>query len=173
MVWESFRFLLEWLLSGHSTIKAWLVECCSDGCPSGRFSHLHKVTLELCQSNNWFLGHLPDQGPSPPIAQFGRAASYRKSLGGSKLLPFKNDGSHCVLGDLQCCQNVLVPFPRSVPLHNPVSELYGQFLQPHGLVFALTYIVNCGTLHVYRQIYSVPFKNIQCAFQNLWTPIKF
>ena len=35
-----------------------------------------------------------------PIAQFGRAASSRKSLGGSKLGPFKNYGSHCVLGDL-------------------------------------------------------------------------
>ena len=40
-------------------------------------------------------GHLPDQGPSPPIAQFGRAAGFRKCLGGSKLLPFKNDGGHC------------------------------------------------------------------------------
>ena len=28
----------------------------------------------------------------PPIAQFGRVASSRKSLGCSKLLPFKNDG---------------------------------------------------------------------------------
>uniref|UniRef100_A0A674AAJ1 Phosphodiesterase n=1 Tax=Salmo trutta TaxID=8032 RepID=A0A674AAJ1_SALTR len=43
----------------------------------------------------------------------GRAASSRKSLGGSKLLPFKNDGGHCILGDIQCCRNVLVPFPRS------------------------------------------------------------
>ena len=43
----------------------------------------------------WVLGHLPEQGPSPPIAQFGRAASSRNSLGGSKLLPFKNDGGHC------------------------------------------------------------------------------
>ena len=49
-----------------------------------------------------------------------------KSLGGNKLLPFKNDGGHCVLGDLQCFINVLVPFPRSVPRHNPVSEPYGQ-----------------------------------------------
>jgi hypothetical protein len=30
-------------------------------------------------------------GPSPPIAQFGRAASSRKRLGCSKLLPFKNE----------------------------------------------------------------------------------
>jgi hypothetical protein len=26
----------------------------------------------------------------------------------------------------------LVPFARSVPRHNPVSERYRQFLQPHG-----------------------------------------
>ena len=55
-------------------------------------SHLHRGTLELCQNDHRVLGHLPDQGP-PPIAQFGRVASSRKSLGGSK---------------------VLVPFPRSV-----------------------------------------------------------
>jgi hypothetical protein len=45
----------------------------------------------------------------------------------------------------------LAPFPRSVPQHDPVSELYGQFLCPLGLVFALTCTVNCGTL--YRQMY--------------------
>jgi hypothetical protein len=62
------------------------------------------------------------------------------------------------LGYLQCCRNVLVPFSRSVPLHNPVLELYGQFFQPHGLVFALTCNVNCGTL--YRQV---------CTFPNQFT----
>jgi hypothetical protein len=49
----------------------------------------------------------------------------------------------------------LVPFPRSVSWHNPVSELYGQYLRLHGLVFALTCTVICGTL--YRQV---------CAFPN-------
>ena len=148
-------FTEKWLPSGHSTIKAWLVECCRDGCSSGRFSHLHRGTLQLCQSDHRVLGHLADQGPSPPIAHFGQAASSRKSLGGSKLLPFKNDGGNCVIGHLQWCRNVLVPFPRSVPRHNPASELYGQFLWPHGLVFALTCTFNCGTL--YRQM---------CAFPN-------
>ena len=81
-------------------------------------------TEELYQSDHRILGHLPDQGPCPPIAQFVWTASSRKSLGGSKLLPFKN-GGHCVLGDFQCCIIVLVPFPRSVPRHSPVSELYG------------------------------------------------
>jgi hypothetical protein len=84
------------------------------GFPSGRSYHLHRGTLELCQSDHRVLGHLPDQGPSAPIARFGWAASSRKSLGGSKLLSFNCDGGHCVLGDLQCCRNVLVPFPRSV-----------------------------------------------------------
>ena len=112
-------------------------------------------TEELCQSDQRVLGHLPDQGPSPLIAQFGPAASAsRKSLGGSKLLPFKNDGGHCVLGDFQCCINVLLPFSRSVPWHNPVSELYGQFLQHHGLVFALTCTVNYWTL--YSQVCTFP-----------------
>ena len=72
-----------------------------------RFSHLHRGTMELCQSDHQVLGHLRDECPSPSIAQFVWADSSRKSLGGSKLLPFKNDGAHCVLGDLQSCRNVL------------------------------------------------------------------
>ena len=131
-------FVEECLLSSQSTTKAWLVECCRDGCPSERFFHLHRGTLELCQS----------------YYHFGWVASSRKNLGGSKLPPFKNDGGHCVLGDLQCCRHFLVPFSRSVPPHNPVSEVYRQFLQTHGLVFALTCTVNCGTLS--RQVCTFP-----------------
>ena len=92
----------------------------------------------------------------------GRPASSRKSLGGSKLLQFKTDGGHCVLWDLQCCRHFLVPVPRSVPRHNPVSDLYGQFLPPPGLDFSLKCTVNCGTL--YRQV---------CAFPNHVQSIEF
>jgi hypothetical protein len=56
----------------------------------------------------------------------------------------------------------LVPFPRSVHRHNSVSELYGQFLRPHGLVFAVTCTVNCETL--FRQV---------CAFPNHVQSIEF
>ena len=136
------------------------MECCRDGCPSGRFSHLHRITLSLCQSGPLDLGHLSDQGPSPPIAQLGRAASSRKSLGGPKLLTFKNDGGHCVLGDFQCCRNALVSFPRSVPWNNSVSLLYGQFLWPHGLVFALTtvgpYIDRCVPFQIMSNQLNLP-----------------
>ena len=132
--------------------------CCRDGCPSGRFFHLHRGTLELCQSDYQVLCHLPDQCPSSPIAQFGWVASSRKSLGGSKHIPLKNDGDHCVLGDLQICRHFLVALPRFVLQHKYVSEL----LRPHGLDFALTCTVNCGTL--YRQV---------CAFPNHVQSIEF
>ena len=56
-------------------------------------------SMDLCQCDHRVLGPLPVS----PIAQFGRAASSRKSLGGSKLLPFNNVG-HGVLGDLQMLQ---------------------------------------------------------------------
>ena len=58
------------------------------------------------------------------------------------------------LRDPQCWRHFLIHFPRSVPQHNPVTELYGHFLQPNGLVFALTCTVNCGTL--YRQVFAFP-----------------
>ena len=45
------------------------------------FSHLHRGTLELCQSDHQVLGHFPDQGPSPLIAQFGWTARSRKRPG--------------------------------------------------------------------------------------------
>jgi hypothetical protein len=54
-----------------TTIKAWWVECCRNGCPSGMFFHLHRETLELCQSDHWVLGHLPDQDPSPSTVNCG------------------------------------------------------------------------------------------------------
>ena len=133
-------FTEEWLPSGHSTIKDWLAECCRDVWVSGRFSHLHRGT---------------DQGPSPAIAQFGRAGVLGRVLVVPNFFHFRMREATVFLGDLQCCRHFLGPFPRSVPRHNPVSELYWQFLRPHGFVFALTCTVNCGTL--YRQV---------CAFPN-------
>ena len=136
------------------------MECCRDGCPSGRFSHLHRGTLELIQSNHWVLGHPPDQGPSTPIAQFGWAVTSRKSLCGSILLPFQNDGGHCVLGDLHCCITVLVPFPRSVPRRILSRSSTDNSLDI--MAFALTCTDNCGNL--YRQV---------CAFPNHVQSIEF
>ena len=74
-------FTEEWLPSDHSTVKAGLVECCRDGCLSVNFSHLHRGTLELCQSDHRVLGHLPDQGLLPrSISLAGRPALGRVFL---------------------------------------------------------------------------------------------
>ena len=91
-------------------------------------------TDELWQSDHQVLGHLPDQGPSPPIAQLGQATSSRKSLGGSKLIPFKKNEGHC-LWVTRCTWSFWVT-------------------RCSGVVFALTLIVNCETL--YRKVCAFP-----------------
>jgi arginine exporter protein ArgO len=52
-----------------------------------------------------------------------------------------------VLGDLQCCRNVLVPFNLDLYLDTilSLSSITNSFLPPPGMVFALTCSVNCGT----------------------------
>ncbi|KAK6292729.1 hypothetical protein J4Q44_G00373140 [Coregonus suidteri] len=55
-------------------------------------------------------------------------------------------------------QNFFCTLPQICAL----TQLYGQFLRPHGLVFALSCTVNCGTL--YRQV---------CAFPNHVQSIEF
>ena len=122
------------------------MECYRDGCPSGRLSHLHRGTLELCQSDHWILGHLPDQGPSPPIAQFGQAASSRKSLGSSKL-QFKNDG------DLQRCRTFFGTLFCALTQSCLVALWTIPFCSWLG--FCSDIHCQCGTL--YRQV---------CAFPN-------
>ena len=141
-------FTEERLPSGHSAINPRLVECCSDGCPSGSFSRLHTGSPELSKSDHRILGPLSYQGPSPPIAQFGRAASSSKSPGCSELLSFKNYGGHCALGNIQCIRFFLSPSPDLCLQYNPVSELCRQLLGLHGLVFALICIVSCETWYI-------------------------
>jgi hypothetical protein len=54
-----------------------------------------------------------------------------------------------------------------VPRNNPVSEIYGQFLLPCGLVFTLTCTVICGTL--YTQVCAFPnhAQSIECIIGGL------
>ena len=119
------------------------MECCKNGCPSAMFSHLQRGTLDLCQSDRRALGHLPDQGPSPPIAQFDLAASSRNSLGGSKLLPFKNDGGHCVLGILpQICASTHSCFGalRTSPPTSCFGSCYDMHCQLWDLILTGVYL---------------------------------
>ena len=147
------------------------MECCRDGCPSGRIPQLHRLTLVLGQSDYQVLGHLPDQGPS---LQFGQAASSRRVLVVPNFLHLITMEATVFLAMLQKCVGTLSP--RAVPRHNPVSELYRQFLRPHGLVFALTCTVNCGTLytvdrcvHFPNQVQSIEFTTggLQSSCRNI------
>ena len=93
----------------------------------------------------------------PLIAvQFGWAASSRMSLAGSKRLPFKNDGGHCVIGNLQCCRHFFGTLPQiCASTQSCLGALRTILLTPVACFFSLTCTVNCGSL--YRQV---------CAFPN-------
>jgi hypothetical protein len=128
-------FTEEWLLSGHTTIKAWLVKCWRDGCPSGRFSHLHRDSGALRVTIGFLVTSLT-KALHPWLLSLAGWPAFGRVL-------------------VEATADIfLAPYPRSVPGHNPVSVLYGQFRLPHGLVFALTCTVNGGTL--YRQVCALP-----------------
>jgi hypothetical protein len=61
-------------------------------------------TEELCSSVRVTIGFLVTSLTKALLPRLLSVASSRKSVSGSKLLPFKNDGGHCVLVDLQCCR---------------------------------------------------------------------
>ena len=98
-----------------SSIKPRSVKCCSDGCPSGGFSHLHTGSLEISQSGpsgSWS-SRLPR--PFSPDCSVWPGGQLR-GLGCSKHLPFKNYKGHCALWNLQAVDFLFfVAFFRSVP----------------------------------------------------------
>ena len=177
MVWESFSklqagcrvpFTKEWLSSCHSTIKAWLVEYCRDYCPSGRFSDLHRGTLELCQSGHWVLGYLPDQGPSPPIAQFGRAASSRR---GPYFIHLRRMGAAVFLGFFNAAHIFCYPSPDHYldPILSWSStdnsfDHMAWFLLWHAVSTVWPYIDRCVPLP--KHVQSIEFT--KGGFQSSW-----
>lgn len=56
---------------------------------------------------------------------------------------------------LSVLQKFTAPFPKSVPWYIPVSEVYRQFVEFHGLVSAVTYMSHSPLLHVFP--YLSPF----------------
>ena len=165
MVWESLGafwqspsgrlylyFTEEWLPSAPLTIKAWLVECWRDGRIFQTDNHLYRGTPVRCQSDHLVLGNLSDQCPSPLIAQFCWAASSKKSLGGSKRLPFKN-GGHCVLVDLQWCNHFLGTLPQICASTQSCLWALRTIPSTSGLRF-------CSDMHCQqwdlRQVYAFP-----------------
>ena len=79
-----------------------LMDCCRDGCPSGRFSHLHRGTLELCQRYHRVFGHLP---------QFGWENSSRKSLRCSNFIHLRMIEATVFLGTFNAADIFWYPSP--------------------------------------------------------------
>lgn len=96
----------EWLPSGHSTIKAWLVDYCRDGWLCGRFSSLHSGTEEFWKSSQWVISHLPNW-PFPLTTQFRWPESFRRTSDGSKVLPLMDGQGHCAHWNLQSNRHFL------------------------------------------------------------------
>ena len=157
-------FTEEWLPSGHSNLKGLI------GRVLQRWLSFWKE-LPSPQRNSGALSEWPLDSWSPlwprpfsPDCSSLAGLPALRSLGGSKLLPFKNDWGHCVLGDLQCCRCFLVPFPGSVPRHNPVSEINGQFLRLYGLIL---YILEQGYNIIKCETSEAVWKRSKCTIQCL------
>ena len=131
-----------------------MVECCTDGCPSVRFSHLHKRSLDLIHNDHWVFGYLFDQGPSSPITG-------RPDLGRLLLVPnlfhFRLPCSWALSMLRKCSRVLLQIFVLTQSCLAGLRIIFG----PHGLVFSLVYTINCETLN--RQM---------CAFPNYIQGIK-
>ena len=90
---------------GQSAIKPWLVECCSDGRLSGRFSYLQTGSLELSQSDHRVVGHLSHQSPEFCVALPQICASTQSCLYALHAVPSTSwlgfcSGMHAQLWDL-------------------------------------------------------------------------
>lgn len=120
------------------------------------FEHAFHFTYTLSWSSAlvvfYILLYLSHQESSPVIAQFGWTAMSRKSSGHPKLLLFQDNGSHCALSNHECFKKSFVLLATTVPCHNSISELLGQFLLPHHsnlLWYAVrTYVDRCVLLQV-------------------------
>ena len=166
MVWESllgafwqtpsglscaFFFTEEWLPSGHFTYKGLI------GGVLQRWLSFWKVlpspqrnsgALSEWSSGSWSPSWLRPFSPNCSVWQ-----GSRKSRGGYKLLPLKNDGGHCVLGDLQWFRNVLVPFPRDTD--NPF-DCMAWFLLWHALSTVGSYIDSCVPFQIMSNQLNLP-----------------
>ena len=102
--------------------------------------------------------------PSPQRNSGALSEWTSKSHGDSKLLLFKNDGGHCVLGELQCCINVLLPFPLDLCLDTILSrssmdnwfDLMAWFLHWHALSTMGPYIDMCLPFQIMSNQFNIP-----------------
>ena len=126
-------------------------------------SPISTVELELCQSDHWVLGHLPDQGPSTPIAPFGWAASSRKSRDGSKFFHLRMMEAIVLLGTFNAAECFWYPSP-DLCLDTILSRssmdksfyLMSWFLFRHALSTVGPYIDRCVPFQIMSNQLNLP-----------------
>lgn len=96
------HFTEQWFPFGHSTIQCWLVECCRNGCPSGRFSQLQRALWE------WTLGFLITYWLG---LFYPNCSDWQPALGTILvLLPFTDDEGTCSVPLLHLRSDISLQF---------------------------------------------------------------
>jgi hypothetical protein len=88
------------------------VECCRDGCPSGRFSLLHRGTPELCQTD------LPDQVLLPRLLSLDRRPALGRVLVVPNFFHLRMMAATVFLGTFNAAEMFWYFPPISVPQPN-------------------------------------------------------
>ena len=134
-----------------------------------RFSHLHRGTLELCQSDHRVLGTSLTKPLLPLFLSLARQPALERVLVVPNFFHLRMMEATVFLGTFNAAEMFWYTSPDLCLDTILFSELYGQILWPNGFDFALTCTVNCGTL--YRQVCLSKSCPINWIYHR-WTPIK-
>ena len=159
-------FTEEWLPSGHSTIKAWLVECCRDGCLSDRAPEFLS-TEELWSSVRvtiWFLVTYLTKALLPQLLSLAGWPA----LGRALVVPIffhLRMMEVTFLGDPQCCKKKMLFPSTDLCLDTILSsrssmdnffDLIACFLLWHALSTVGPYIDRCVPFQIMSNHLNLP-----------------
>ncbi len=138
-----FFFTEERIESCHTTIKSRSMECCSNVCPSVRFSYLHILSWSSTRVTIRFLVTSVDKALLHQLLSLARRPALGRILVVSNFFHLRVTETTCFC-EPSVKQNFFSElFPRCVAWCKLVSELYRQLFWPQGLVFALICIITC------------------------------
>ncbi len=140
---KCFFFTEERIESCHTTIKSRSMECCSNVCPSVRFSYLHIWSWSSTRVTIRFLVTSVDKALLHQLLSLARRPALEGVQAVSNFFHLRVTETTCFC-EPSVKQNFFSElFPRCVAWCKLVSELYRQLFWPQGLVFALICIITC------------------------------
>ena len=120
------------------------MECCRDSCPSGRFSHLHRGTLELCQSDHRARDRETHEAGQPALGRVLVVPNFfHLKMVATVFLETFNSAEMFWYPSPDLCLDTILSRSSTDNSFNPMP-----------CFFSLTCTVNCGTL--YRQVCTFP-----------------